>query len=250
MLPDAVSRRRRAAGRLRWRWSASSTVRCARWRRRDIKKLVAYQQRRHLGFCMLGLFALNAEGITGGVLQMINHGLSTGGLFLLVGMIYERYHTRQLDDLGGLAARLPLLAVFAGVHLAVEHRAAGAQRVRRRDSLSLAGMFKAGIRSTRCSGRRGSCWGPGICCDAADAAASDRSRSRTTATHHVGDMNVARSALASAPICVLCLWIGVRPQPLVDVIKPDVEAVAGLVCDRRASKMPALEMIRSVSDNG
>ena len=80
---------------------------------RDIKKLVAYSSVAHLGFCMLGLFALNAAGITGGVLQMINHGLSTGGLFLLVGMIYDRYHTRQLDDLGGLAARLPLLAVHA-----------------------------------------------------------------------------------------------------------------------------------------
>ena len=62
---------------------------------RDIKKLVAYSSVAHLGFCMLGLFALNAAGITGGVLQMINHGLSTGGLFLIVGMIYERYHTRS-----------------------------------------------------------------------------------------------------------------------------------------------------------
>ena len=77
---------------------------------RDIKKLVAYSSVAHLGFCVLGLFALNAAGISGGVLQMINHGLSTGALFLLVGMVYERYHTRQLDDLGGLAARLPLLA--------------------------------------------------------------------------------------------------------------------------------------------
>jgi NADH-quinone oxidoreductase subunit M len=77
---------------------------------RDIKKLIAYSSVAHLGFCMVGLFALNAEGITGGVLQMINHGLSTGALFLLVGMVYERYHTRMLDDLGGLAARLPLLA--------------------------------------------------------------------------------------------------------------------------------------------
>src|SRR6185436_2889407 len=78
---------------------------------RDIKKLVAYSSVAHLGFCILGLFALNSVGISGGVLQMINHGLSTGGLFLLVGMIYDRYHTRMLDDLGGLAARLPLVAV-------------------------------------------------------------------------------------------------------------------------------------------
>ena len=103
---------------------------------RDIKKLVAYSSIAHLGFCMLGLFALNAAGITGGVLQMINHGLSTGGLFLIVGMIYERYHTRELDDLGGLASRLPLLRDGAGVHLAFEHRPAGAQRVRRRNPVA------------------------------------------------------------------------------------------------------------------
>jgi len=71
----------------------------------DVKKLVAYSSVSHLGFCMLGLFALNVEGITGGVLQMINHGLSTGGLFLIVGMVYDRYHTRKLDQIGGLAAR-------------------------------------------------------------------------------------------------------------------------------------------------
>ena len=78
----------------RLRSSASSTGRCA-LAQDDVKKLVAYSSVSHLGFCMLGMFALNAEGITGGVLQMINHGLSTGALFLLVGMIYERYHTRQ-----------------------------------------------------------------------------------------------------------------------------------------------------------
>ena len=76
----------------------------------DIKKLVAYSSVSHLGFCMLGMFALNAEGISGSVLQMVNHGLSTGALFLLVGMLYDRYHTRMMTDLGGLAARLPLLA--------------------------------------------------------------------------------------------------------------------------------------------
>ena len=69
----------------------------------DIKKLVAYSSVAHLGFCMLGLFALNSEGITGGVLQMINHGLSTGALFLIVGMIYERRHTRMIADFGGLS---------------------------------------------------------------------------------------------------------------------------------------------------
>ena len=79
---------------------------------RDIKRLIAYSSVSHLGFCMLGLFALNRLSVQGGVLQMVNHGLSTGGLFAVVGMIYERYHTRQIADFGGLARRLPVLAFF------------------------------------------------------------------------------------------------------------------------------------------
>lgn len=79
---------------------------------RDIKRLIAYSSVSHLGFCMLGIFALNRLGLEGGVLQMINHGISTGGLFAIVGMIYERYHTRQIAELGGLAKRTPWLAFF------------------------------------------------------------------------------------------------------------------------------------------
>ncbi len=75
---------------------------------KDVKKLVAYSSVSHLGFVMLGLFALNPLGIQGGILQMINHGLSTGALFLLVGMIYERRHTREMDAFGGLWKVMPV----------------------------------------------------------------------------------------------------------------------------------------------
>lgn len=78
----------------------------------DIKRLIAYSSVSHLGFCMLGIFAANRLGIQGGVLQMVNHGLSTGGLFALVGMLYERYHTREIRAYGGIARRLPVLAFF------------------------------------------------------------------------------------------------------------------------------------------
>jgi NADH-quinone oxidoreductase subunit M len=78
----------------------------------DIKKLIAYSSVSHLGFCMLGMFALNEAGLAGSLLQMVNHGLSTGALFLLVGMLYERYHTRKMNDYGGMAARLKLLGLF------------------------------------------------------------------------------------------------------------------------------------------
>ena len=73
----------------------------------DLKKLVAYSSVSHLGFVMLGIFALTAQGVAGGILQMVNHGLSTGALFLLVGMLYERRHTRMIEDFGGLARIIP-----------------------------------------------------------------------------------------------------------------------------------------------
>ena len=71
---------------------------------RDVKRLVAYSSVSHLGFVVLGLFALTQQAVTGGVLQMVNHGLATGALFLLVGMVYDRTHTRRLDEMGGLAS--------------------------------------------------------------------------------------------------------------------------------------------------
>jgi NADH-quinone oxidoreductase subunit M len=78
----------------------------------DIKRLIAYSSVSHLGFCMLGMFALTRVGVQGSVLQMVNHGLSTGGLFACVGMLYERYHTREIAKLGGLAREVPILAFF------------------------------------------------------------------------------------------------------------------------------------------
>jgi len=89
----------------------------------DLKKLVAYSSVSHLGFVMLGLFAVNVTGIEGAIYQMLNHGLSTGALFLLVGMIYERRHTRQIADFGGLWKPIPryaavfLLVTFSSIGL-------------------------------------------------------------------------------------------------------------------------------------
>ena len=78
----------------------------------DIKKLVAYSSVSHLGFVMLGLFAYNMQGVEGGILQMINHGLSTGALFLIVGILYEQRHTRMIADFGGLTKQMPLFGAF------------------------------------------------------------------------------------------------------------------------------------------
>jgi len=109
----------------------------------DVKRLIAYSSVSHLGYCMLGIFALNRLSMQGGVLQMINHGLSTGGLFAVFGMIYERYHTREIRDLGGLAKRIPLLSLmmllftFSSIGLPGMNGFAG-------EFLILLGMFQRG----------------------------------------------------------------------------------------------------------
>jgi NADH-quinone oxidoreductase subunit M len=81
----------------------------------DLKKLVAYSSVAHMGFATLGIFALNQSGVEGAVLVLINHGITTGALFILVGIIYERLHTRELAEAAGLGKSLPVLAAFAGV---------------------------------------------------------------------------------------------------------------------------------------
>jgi NADH-quinone oxidoreductase subunit M len=82
---------------------------------KDVKKLVAYSSVAHLGFVMLGMFALNVEGLEGSILQMVNHGISTGALFILVGMLYERRHTREIAAFGGIAKPMPVYAALFGI---------------------------------------------------------------------------------------------------------------------------------------
>ena len=89
---------------------------------KDVKSLVAYSSVAHLGYVMLGLVAWNALGVSGSVLQMVNHGLSTGALFLMVGLLYERRHTRMLDDFGGLWKSIP---IYCGLFLVVAMSSAG-----------------------------------------------------------------------------------------------------------------------------
>jgi NADH-quinone oxidoreductase subunit M len=202
---------------------------------RDIKKLVAYSSVAHLGFCMLGLFALNAAGMAGGVLQMINHGLSTGALFLLVGMIYDRYHTRQLDDLGGLAARLPLIActmvfiAMASIGLPGLNGFVG-------EMLSLAGMFKrhTAYAVLGATGVVLGAWYMLTMIQQAFFGPLREPKQGHSHPHEITDMN-GREALAIAPICVLCLALGVMPQPLIETFKPDIDAVIALYPDRETS---------------
>ena len=119
----------------------------------DIKKLVAYSSVSHLGFVMLGLFAFNMQGVQGGIYQMLNHGLSTGALFLLVGMIYDRRHTRMIEDFGGLWKQLPvfsallLLVTFSSIGLPGLNGFVG-------EFLILLGAFAVTPALDRCGGHR------------------------------------------------------------------------------------------------
>jgi NADH-quinone oxidoreductase subunit M len=200
----------------------------------DIKKLVAYSSVAHLGFCMLGLFALNTEGITGGVLQMINHGLSTGALFCLVGMFYERYHTRMMSDLGGLASKLPRLGVlmvfvsFASIGLPGLNGFVG-------EVLCLAGMFKVQTPAVNgivyaAIGATGVVLGAWYLLGMLQQAFFGPLKEPHHAGHHtedIPDLN-PREVLTLAPLAVTCLYLGLFPQTLIDLIAPDVEGIARL----------------------
>jgi NADH-quinone oxidoreductase subunit M len=201
---------------------------------RDIKKLVAYSSVAHMGFCMLGLFALNVEGMTGGVLQMINHGLSTGALFLLVGMVYDRYHTRMLDDLGGLAAKLPLIAMsfvfisMASIGLPGLNGFVG-------EMLSLIGMFKTHPLYA-ILGATGVILGAWYLLTMLQHLLFGPLREPSHEGHGhahgpVTDMGL-REFFALAPIAAACLWIGVRPQPLVDSVQTEIKSLAAIYADR------------------
>jgi NADH-quinone oxidoreductase subunit M len=108
----------------------------------DIKKLIAYSSVSHMGFVMLGIFSFNAIGVQGAILQMVNHGLSTGALFLLVGVIYDKTHKRGVDDFGGLARVMP---VYAAIFLVVSLSSMGLPGLNGfvGEFLVLLGSFKA-----------------------------------------------------------------------------------------------------------
>jgi NADH-quinone oxidoreductase subunit M len=195
---------------------------------RDMKRLIAYSSISHIGFCVLGLFALNVEGLSGGVLQMINHGLTTGALFLLVGMIYDRYHSRSLTRLGGLAARLPLIAV-AMVFMALASIGLPGLNSFVGEFLSLAGMF-ARRPVYAAVGTTGVVLGAWYTLSMVQRGFFGPLREPEQAGVEVRDLRV-REGVVLVPLMALCLWIGVYPRPLLDLIEPDVRRVARLYED-------------------
>jgi NADH-quinone oxidoreductase subunit M len=194
----------------------------------DIKKLVAYSSVAHMGYCILGMFALNDIGLSGSLLQMINHGLSTGALFLLVGMLYERYHTRKMSDYGGMAAKLKLLAFFfvfitmSSIGLPGLNGFIGEAMVLlgiyAYQGTQVSGVFLASLASF---GVVLSAW---YMLTLVMKVFFGELREPSHEGHAVEDLN-GREVAALVPIALACLALGVYPQPVLDTIRPDVRVV-------------------------
>jgi NADH-quinone oxidoreductase subunit M len=195
---------------------------------KDIKKLVAYSSVAHLGFVMLGIFALNPEGLSGGILQMVNHGISTGALFLLVGMIYERRHTREMSEYGGLWKAMP---IFGGISLVVVLSSMGLPGLNGfvGEFTILLGAFGSKV--------LGSPWFAGIATLGVILAAAYLLKMfektflgpiTKEENKSLKDLNL-REIITMVPLLVLIFWLGIYPQPFFNLINPAVEQLVQLV---------------------
>ena len=199
------------------------------WVQPDMKKLVAYSSVAHLGFVMLGLLAFDLVAWQGALLQMVNHGLSTGALFLLVGMLYDRRHTKKFEEFGGLAKVDALVRVLPRLHHPRVGRPAGAQRLRRRVPDPARRLAARGYRLLVAIATFGvvlaavyllkmlqeTLWGP-------------ITQARRTAA--CSDLD-GREIAALVPLCVLMLWIGVAPRAFLEPSRP---ALASVLAEYRA----------------
>jgi NADH-quinone oxidoreductase subunit M len=201
----------------------------------DLKKLIAYSSVSHLGYCMLGLFALNPTGVHGSVLQMVNHGISTGGLFAVVGMIYERYHTRQIAELGGLARRAPWLAFFMIVFTFSSIGVPGLNGFAG-EFLILLGMFQRAWADSPAAqatqylviavlALTGVVLGAWYMLWLVQRVFFGPLKEPHAAGHHeeVSDLSL-REILALAPLVVFVVWIGLRPGDFLSRMGPSLES--------------------------
>ena len=191
---------------------------CAALAQSDMKKLVAYSSVGHMGFATLGIFSLNMNGIEGSTLIMLNHGVTTGALFICVGFIYERIHTRDLAQAAGIGKRLPILATFLGVFCLSSMAFPGTN--------SFIGEFLVMTGGFAVSKWVLVCAVPGI---VAAAAYNLRMLQRlayggTQNPDHSGlaDLNF-REIVTLTPLLVFVFWIGLQPQPFVRVMHATVQ---------------------------
>jgi NADH-quinone oxidoreductase subunit M len=195
---------------------------------KDVKKLVAYSSVSHLGFVMLGIAALNPQGISGAILQMVNHGLSTGALFLFVGMLYERRHTREMEAFGGIWKVMPVLSALA---LIITLSSMGLPGLN-----GFVGEFTI-LTGAFGSAALGSPWFAGLATLGVILAAVYLLHMfekvflgpvKHAENQGLKDLNLREIAIL-VPLLVLIVWIGLYPQPFFNLINPAVENLVALV---------------------
>ncbi len=184
---------------------------------KDMKKLVAYSSVSHLGFCTLGIFALTPLGLSGSVIQQVNHGISTGALFLIVGILYERRHTREISEYGGIANVMPLYAIIAMIMFL--------------SSMGLPllngfiGEF-AILQGTFMENWRWAAWAaPGVILAAAYLLWLYQRVFFGTVTNPKNEKLhdlTPREVLTFAPLVIVAFWIGLYPKPLFEILEQPV----------------------------
>ncbi len=204
----------------------------------DLKRLVACSSVSHLGYVILGLFALTSAGMQGGVLQMVSHGMSTGMLFLLVGMIYERRHTRALDEFGGIAQSMPLFAVFLVIAVLSSAALPGLNGFIG-EYLILKGAFDAN-RWLAVVGVLGVIFGSIYLLMATRKVLFGPLNKREN--RELSDLSL-REIATLVPIVVFIVWIGVAPTPFLANSQPAIDAIV-----RRCDEARALKFASAPSD--
>lgn len=194
---------------------------------RDIKRLVAYSSVSHLGFVVLGIAALGTLSTSGSVLQMVNHGLSTGALFLLVGMLYERAHTRQISEFSGLASLMPL---YAGTFLLVALSSLGLPGLNGfvGEAMILIGSFPV-FRLLAVVGVLGVILAAIYLLWAYERAFTGPTKVPHAERKRIWRDLTLREAVVLAPVVAMIVWIGVFPQPFLKRIEPSVERLVSQV---------------------
>lgn len=190
----------------------------------DIKKLVAYSSVSHMGYVMIGLFALSTYGLMGGLYQMLNHGISTGGLFLLVGMIYERTHSREISKYGGLAKALPIFTILfiivtlSSIAVPMTNGFIG-------EFLILLGTFEAN-RILGAFAVSGVVLGAAYMLWMVKRVFFGEPGELVADSHHpLHDLSL-REIVVMAPLIVLIFWMGLFPNHFLDLSKASVEHLA------------------------
>jgi NADH-quinone oxidoreductase subunit M len=201
---------------------------------KDWKRLVAYSSVSHMAMVMLGMFALNPVGITGSIIQQLNHGISTGALFLLVGVVYERRHTREISEYGGLSKVMP---VYAAVFLIMTMSSIGLPALNGfiGELLILQGVFTAN-----------KIWAAFAASGIVLGAAYMLSLYQRTMFGKVenpknealADLSV-REFATFAPLIVLAFWIGIYPKPFIDRLNTSVNHVIARVSPAYANTASA-----------